>query len=712
MTFKMPRNLMTAISVVAFAVMLNGCGGGGGSSPTTMDDTITDDTTPPTTIMGRIIPSGTTLTLPPGHGLQEGTLRAKMGETVALRDDDGNVILSGTCNDVDCSADLTGDTVTLVGEVELVEANALVLALLTDLLPPDPADLNELETVQAAAVTAAAEAATAAGPRRHPMPLRRQGRIARSSRPAILSRPAKLKGRNSGVSADEAYMQAKTAADEAAAAQTASDAAAEATDVVAATRELVKAEAARKTAVDAQGKAETHRDAAVLASTTELKIVEKTKTVGDTSIEVDKVAKTRIVGEVTRHTGLLRDMGLSTRGVRDQYGRLVAPVNAAGEAIEEVARMAASPSIGVTYDDADDTARLTLITAYLGSQKQMQFVRVGQDDPTNPFVLVASEVGGPVLGTDDLPSDPQNGAGTGRVEGTAYTVEEGKILIDHDGDTADPAAAADDPTMTAPIDVAPKPAGDHFVDSASTKTTASLYYVDTGKIDTSIGIDSNNDGTIADDEKDDGIDQTKIFLERSISEGETTYTPVAVIQVTIDNATAFKHIHYGLWNGLTGSGDNVVADLGTGFVNALSSGMGMTDPDHQAVGGMPNFGDATYNGNWVANIQEADEQGDGAITRHSDTSSMVADFVKDTVKVNLTGLATLAGDISGNTFSGDSQPTLLTPLYGGLANTDDFMGSFSGGFFGPDAAEAGGVFDYESDGRKNGAFRGSFGVAR
>ena len=35
MTIKMPRNLMTAISVVAFAVLLHGCGGGGGSSPTT-----------------------------------------------------------------------------------------------------------------------------------------------------------------------------------------------------------------------------------------------------------------------------------------------------------------------------------------------------------------------------------------------------------------------------------------------------------------------------------------------------------------------------------------------------------------------------------------------------------------------------------------------------------------------------------------------------
>ena len=92
-------------------------------------------------------------------------------------------------------------------------------------------------------------------------------------------------------------------------------------------------------------------------------------------------------------------------------------------------------------------------------------------------------------------------------------------------------------------------------------------------------------------EEDDGIDQTKLFLERSVNEGTTTYTPVAVIEVTIDNATAFKHIHYGLWNGLSGSGANTIADLGTGFVNALADGMGMTNLDHAAEGGMPNSGD-------------------------------------------------------------------------------------------------------------------------
>ena len=259
--------------------------------------------------------------------------------------------------------------------------------------------------------------------------------------------------------------------------------------------------------------------------------------------------------------------------------------------------------------------------------------------------------------------------------------------------------------------VAPKLAGDHFVDSADTDETASLYYVETGIKDTSIGIDSNDDGTIAADEKDDGIDQTKRFLERSDIEGVTTYTPVAVIQVTIDNPTAFAHIHYGLWNGLSGSGHNVVADLGTGFVTA-QEGMSMTDPDHQAVGGMPNFGDATYDGNWVANVQANDEQGDGLITRQDGTSSMKADFGMDTVKVTLDRLATLDGTISENTFSGDAKPKLMNVLAGGLVNADDFTGSFSGAFFGPDAAEAGGVFDYESEGNKNGAFRGSFGVAK
>ena len=46
--------------------------------------------------------------------------------------------------------------------------------------------------------------------------------------------------------------------------------------------------------------------------------------------------------------------------------------------------------------------------------------------------------------------------------------------------------------------------------------------------------------------------------------------------------------------------------------------------------------------------------------------------------------------------------------------TADFEGSFSGAFYGSKAAEAGGVFDFESDDGEDegGAFRGAFGGKR
>ena len=65
-----------------------------------------------------------------------------------------------------------------------------------------------------------------------------------------------------------------------------------------------------------------------------------------------------------------------------------------------------------------------------------------------------------------------------------------------------------DPTDV--VTVAPKPAGDDFVDSADTDKTATLYYVDTGVEDVTMGVPAE-DGTAR---PDDGIDQTKIFLER------------------------------------------------------------------------------------------------------------------------------------------------------------------------------------------------------
>ena len=73
-------------------------------------------------------------------------------------------------------------------------------------------------------------------------------------------------------------------------------------------------------------------------------------------------------------------------------------------------------------------------------------------------------------------------------------------------------------------------------------------------------------------------------------------------------------------------------------------------------------------------------------------------------------MATLKGDISGNTFSGDK----ASVSHSTLDNDADFEGSFGGGFYGAKAAEAGGIFDFASDDGNNegGAFRGAFGADR
>ena len=131
--------------------------------------------------------------------------------------------------------------------------------------------------------------------------------------------------------------------------------------------------------------------------------------------------------------------------------------------------------------------------------------------------------------------------------------------------------------------------------------------------------------------------------------------------------------------------------------------MGMTEE-------MPNHGTATYNGNYVANVQEEDPQGDGTIRREDGTASMIANFSKDDVDITLTNLATLEGDITGNTFSGEKAAVHGTGS--GLATDAKLEGSFSGGFFGTLAAEAGGVFDFWTTDNKDGAFRGAFGGAK
>ena len=82
-------------------------------------------------------------------------------------------------------------------------------------------------------------------------------------------------------------------------------------------------------------------------------------------------------------------------------------------------------------------------------------------------------------------------------------------------------------------------------------------------------------------------------------------------------------------------GKNVLTILGIGFITALD-GTGLTED-------MPNFKEATYTGNYVANVQAADAGGQGAIERMDGAMSMKADFSKDEITANLTDLIELEG---------------------------------------------------------------------
>ena len=121
---------------------------------------------------------------------------------------------------------------------------------------------------------------------------------------------------------------------------------------------------------------------------------------------------------------------------------------------------------------------------------------------------------------------------------------------------------------------------------------------------------------------------------------------------------------------------------------------------------MPNAGDATYNGNWVAAVQSNDPDGNGPIALDHGAATLTADFEDDEITALLTGLATLSGDISGNTFSGTKAADIK---HNGLDATGKFTGTFSGGFYGAKAAEAGGIFNFASEDNEAGAFRGAFG---
>ena len=534
-----------------------------------------------------------------------------------------------------------------------------------------------LEQAQADAATLATEAMEA---------VRLAKEASDAAQTAIENLATLQTGEKSRDLAHAAYMQAKAAADAAAEAQTASNAAAEATDSGAATRFLVMAETARDNAVTAQGIAETQGAAAETAAMAELMIVGTVKTVGGTSLDATAGSSVVVTGEdadaQTVRTGLIKRMNPMTTGPGVPTGVLFVAAaddddaNTADidetKAIPHKQAVAPRPlTIGKVVDSADDMARLMIITQY---------------DGTNSVKVYAHATGANLTGR--LGSD-------------------GRIQTDG---TGTPDVATDDTFVSL------KSVGTYYLAGLVTEEDGLLHSDMVGPKATGKEVFSYDDPDNADTTIYVVLEETRIGATT-----EVIYQPVDIkvtgpmvdeeatemeVSASIPEATDYKHIHFGAWAALGDAkkdGTQAPADLGIGFVQSI--GDGLTGAD------MPNNGGATYDGSWVANVQKADDDGNGAIALENGDASLTADFSKAEITATLTGLAKLEGDIAANTFSG-TKATVIDGDPHVLDSGGKFTGSFSGGFYGAKAAEAGGVFDFASEDAEDGAFRGAFGGDR
>ena len=516
----------------------------------------------------------------------------------------------------------------------------------TDLTTPAP--LSELATAQKGAMDAADAAMTASG---------EAATAAEAAMDAVTKHATMQTGATAGGLAYEAQTAAGKAMMAYMDAKAASEAAAEAEEVTAAVVARVAADAASANAVMYATTASEKGIAAEAAALRELMIDGKTKSVGDTSITVGAP-----MASVTTTVA-----SKSTTVVTGEIGK-VAAMSAVVDAVEAVAALpdntppvigvVAKPSIaareiniGVRLDDDDDSARLTLVTHFIGT----------------------ASVGGVYTG-----------------DGTA--VPNGIPQAEHN------AWDNDDNDATAAVAI---------------KMARGMFYVVTDDVDTgTVATDAASTELYYYDVTDNNNEVTRTWLRRINTQTEPDGTVIqnynsyaaTAVNAALANfpmMTAYKHLHYGMWNSLDDKG-NTIDDLGIGFVTATSDGMGMTGDD------MPNVGTAAYKGHWVASVREADMEGDGGISEQTGESEMLANFEKNGIMVDLMGLATLDGTITGDRFKGTKVSGVMAGE-GGLDASGTFTGSFSGAFFGPKAAEAGGVFDYTSTDMKAGEFRGAFG---
>ena len=532
---------------------------------------------------------------------------------------------------------------------------------------PEPVPPTDAELAIAAAQTAAAAAATAAQTAADAAEVAAAAAEAASMNRAIIQTGEA----NSGTASAAARTHADAAAAAAAAAMAQSAAAAAATDVTVAVAAKVAAEAAQALAEAAQPMAESYQAMAATDAMSELMIDGKTKSVGESTLTIDDRAVTdTTTPAVPDKTGFQSKLSFASAAVTR------VAVDDTNTAINEIRTGVASRpiAIGFVYDSSDDMARVNLVHSYRTFQRNARII-TGFLPPLVPASASKNTVTLSSTNTSDL----------------LVTAPVATVVA-----TLTPVAGVFYQVNTTASTIA---LGLGAI-GATTKATPVYSYSYTNTAGATVTV------------------PVALTATTVTSAGATTYTYSPIVEGTLQTnpgfstanvpvAAMYEHIHFGLWTDLADNafvaGANTIASRGIGFV-ADAGGEGMTAD-------MPVFGDATYNGNWVAAVQAAHPAGTGGIRTRNGLATMAAHFGRNTVAVTLNGLASLSGNISGNTFSGDSVPTGVDSGLG-LASTGSFSGTLSGAFFGPQAAEAGGVFDYDSVASISGAFRGAFGGAR
>ena len=546
---------------------------------------------------------------------------------------------------------------------------------------PDPV-LTELEMAQVAAAAAATAAMTASG---------EAEAAAEAAKNAIANLATMQTGATSATLADEAAAAAYKAMAAYEDAKAASEAAAAAEDVTAAVEAKVAAENAQAAAETAATEASDKGTAAEEAAMAELMIEGTVKTVGGTSLDATAGSTTRTVDKQTAITGLIEAMnpdhtaGGSTgvMGVDRVTGE--DPVAYVAPTASAVARP--SFDIGKTLDDPTDMARLMIVTQYAGSKTVNVYASTG---------VATQALGGLLLsdgriqtnGVDSPTNEADDRFVTLKPAGMYYL---GSPQTDLSGDGSESVAATAEPVQVFSY----SDTGPDFV--AGTTDDVSGYAVFVGDATTAAGVTTVQYATA----------DITVLINRDGDDatGDDDGNEEVAVTAKIPEATDYKHIHFGVWAALgepEKDGTQELSDLGIGFVQSI--GDGLTGAD------MPNNGDATYSGNWAAGVQAADEDGNGDISLLHGASTLKADFNMGEITATLTGLATLEGAIDTNTFSG-TKATVMAGEHS-LDADGKFTGSFSGGFYGAKAAEAGGVFDFTSEDAEDGAFRGSFGGDR